>query len=319
MAVYTEVSFDDLEALLSAYDIGAPASFKGIAEGVENSNFQLRTDRGTFILTLYEKRVREDDLPYFLGLMNHLSARGVPCPLPVPRRDGRSWTHLNGRPAALLTWLDGLSLHRPDGAHCAEAAAACARLHQAGREFAPSRPNALGLDGWRKLAAATLPYADTVQEGLAALIGDALRSLEAHWPQGLPCGVIHADLFPDNVLFMGGRVSGLIDFYFACNDTFAYDLAVMMNAWCFEGDGAYNMTKGQALVGGYNRVRALSAAEREALPMLARGAALRFLLTRLYDWLHPDPQALVKPKDPRDYAKRLRFHMKALSAASYGL
>ncbi|HEY1630268.1 MAG TPA: homoserine kinase [Rhizomicrobium sp.] len=319
MAVYTDVSFDDLEQLLSAYDIGAPVSFKGIAEGVENSNFQLRTDRGAFILTLYEKRVREDDLPYFLGLMGHLAGRGVPCPLPVLRRDGESWTHLNTRPAALLTWLDGLSLHRPDGAHCAAAAAACARLHEAGNGFALSRPNALGLEGWRKLADATLPYADTVQAGLAALIDDALDSLEAHWPGGLPGGVIHADLFADNVLFMQGRVSGLIDFYFACNDAFAYDLAVMMNAWCFESDGAYNLTKGQALVAAYDRERVLSPAEREALPMLARGAALRFLLTRLYDWLHPDPQALVRPKDPRDYAKRLRFHMKALSAASYGV
>jgi homoserine kinase type II len=318
MAVYTEISFDDLEVLLAAYDIGAPMSFKGIAEGVENSNFQLRTDRGTFILTLYEKRVREDDLPYFLGLMDHLASRGVPCPLPVRRRDGGSWTHLNNRPVALLSWLDGLSLHRPDAAHCAEAGASCAQLHDAGRGFALSRPNALGLEGWHKLAGATLPHADTVQEGLAALIRDALASLETHWPSGLPGGVIHADLFPDNVLFMGGRVSGLIDFYFACNDAFAYDLAVMLNAWCFESDGAYNITKGQALVAAYGHERALSPAEREALPVLARGAALRFLLTRLYDWLHPDPQALVRPKDPRDYARRLRFHLKAPNAAAYG-
>jgi homoserine kinase type II len=318
MAVYTEVSFDDLEALLAAYDLGAPMSFKGIAEGVENSNFYLRTDRGGFILTLYEKRVREDDLPYFLGLMDHLAARGVPCPTPVRSRNGDLWTHVNGRPAALLTWLDGLSLYRPAAESCAEAAAACARLHAAGQDFALTRPNALGPEGWRKLVQATTADANTVQPGLAALITATLEALEPGWPTGLPGGVIHADLFPDNVLFMDGRVSGLIDFYFACNDAFAYDLAVMLNAWCFESDGSYNLTKGQALIGAYGRERALSAAEREAFPLLAQGAALRFLLTRLYDWLHPDPLAFVRPKDPREFVRRLRFHLTAVNAAAYG-
>jgi homoserine kinase type II len=318
MAVYTEVSFDDLEALSGLYDIGAPVSFKGIAEGVENSNFQLRTDRGAFILTLYEKRVREDDLPYFLGLMDHLAARGLQCPTPVRRRDGRLWTRVNGRPAALLTWLDGLSLHRPDGAHCAAAAAACAQLHAAGAGFALSRPNALGPEGWRKLADATAADADTVQQGLSLLIAQAMAQFEREWPSGLPGGIIHADLFPDNVLFMNGAVSGLIDFYFACNDAFAYDLGVMLNAWCFETDGSYNLTKGKALIAAYGRERELTPAERDAFPLLARGAALRFLLTRLYDWLHPDPLAMVRPKDPRDYARRLRFHLTATNAAAYG-
>jgi homoserine kinase type II len=318
MAVYTEVSIDDLEALLASYDVGRPRSFKGIAEGVENSNFHLQTDCGDFILTLYEKRVREDDLPYFLGLLSHLAARGLQCPLPQRRFDGAFWSHVNGRPAALLTWLDGLSLHRPDVAHCAAAATACACLHEAGEGFALSRPNSLGLEGWRKLADATSDDADTVQPGLGALIADALAGLERDWPAGLPGGIIHADLFPDNVLFMDGRVSGLIDFYFACNDAFAYDLAVMLNAWCFESDGAYNLTKGTALIAAYRRERELSAEERDALPILARGAALRFLLTRLYDWLHPDPLAMVRPKDPREFARRLRFHLRAVSAAEYG-
>jgi len=318
MAVYTEVSFEDLELALAGYDSGKPKSFKGIAEGVENSNFHLQTDRGAFILTLYEKRVREADLPYFLGLMEHLAARGTHCPVPVRRRDGSLWTTLNGRPAALLTYLDGLSLHRPDAAHCAAAAAASARLHEAGRDFAPARPNALGLDGWRKLAEATAADADTVQQDLGALIAQALAALERDWPTGLPGGIIHADLFPDNVLFMDGRVSGLIDFYFACNDAFAYDLAVMLNAWCFESDGSYNLTKGKALIAAYARERELLPEERDALPILARGAALRFLLTRLYDWLRPDPRAMVRPKDPREFARRLRFHLQARNAAEYG-
>lgn len=319
MAVYTEVSFDDLETLLADYDIGTPKSFKGIAEGVENSNFYLQTDRGGFILTLYEKRVHEPDLPFFLGLMEHLAARGLACPVPMRSRDGKQWTKVNGKPAALLTFLDGLSLRRPEAMHCAAAGGACAELHEAGKGFALSRPNALGPDGWRKLAEATLARADSVQDGLRALIEDALNRLAGEWPSGLPSGIIHADLFPDNVLLMNDKVSGLIDFYFACNDALAYDLAVMLNAWCFETDGAYNLTKGKALIGAYNRRRELTAAERDALPALARGAALRFLLTRLYDWLNHDSTALVRPKDPRDFAKRLRFHMKVANAAEYGL
>ncbi len=319
MAVYTDVSFEDLETWLRDYDVGTALSFKGIAEGVENSNFFLQTGRGTFILTLYEKRVREADLPFFLGLMEHLASRGIACPLPVRRRDGAQATALNGRPAALLTFLNGLSLRRPDAAHCAAAGAALAALHEAGRDFALARPNALGLQGWRELAVAVAARADTVQSGLRALIETALGELAGHWPRALPSGVIHADLFPDNVLFMDGKVSGLIDFYFACNDAFAYDLAVLLNAWCFEPDGTYNITKGKNLLAAYRRHRALSDEEIAALPILARGAALRFLLTRLYDILHHDPTALVRPKDPREFAKYLRFHLKVKSATEYGL
>jgi homoserine kinase type II len=319
MAVYTEVSFDDLEILLAGYDVGRPKSFKGIAEGVENSNFLLQTDRSEFILTLYEKRVRESDLPYFLGLMDHLAVRGVRCPVPVRRRDGAMWTKANGKPAALLTYLEGLSLNRPETADCAAAAAACARMHEAGRGFSLSRTNALGPRSWRKLVDATVADADSVQQGLSALITNALTPLERNWPSGLPGGVIHADLFPDNVLFMNGNVSGLIDFYFSCNDSYAYDLAVMLNAWCFERDGSYNLTNGSAMLTAYRRVRELTAEERGVLPMLARGAALRFLLTRLYDWLNPDPTAIVRAKDPREFAKRLRFFSTATKPTDLGI
>lgn len=319
MAVYTDVAFEDLERLLSDYDIGAARSFKGIAEGVENSNFLLQTTKGDFILTLYEKRVSADDLPFFLGLLDHLAARGVACPLPVHSKAGARWTTLNGRPAAILTYLDGLSLRRPEARHCAAVGAALAELHEAGRDFPMTRANALSLAGWHKLAEATLAEADAVQGGLAQLITAALGDFDRNWPRGLPGGVIHADLFPDNVLFLGDKVSGLIDFYFACNDAYAYDLAVMLNAWCFESDGAYNITKGRSLIEAYAARRPLSPAEYEALPELARGAALRFLLTRLYDWLKRDPNALVRPKDPLDYAKRLRFHMAVATAGGYGL
>ncbi|HTW35817.1 MAG TPA: homoserine kinase [Rhizomicrobium sp.] len=319
MAVYTDVAFEDLERLLGDYAIGEPKSFKGIAEGVENSNFFLQTTTGDYILTLYEKRVSAADLPFFLGLLDHLAIRGVACPLPLQTKSGARWIELNGRPAAVLTYLDGLSLRRPEASHCAAVGTALAELHEAGRDFPLERRNALSLTGWHTLAQATLGDADRVQKGLGELIASSLKGFDAHWPSGLPSGVIHADLFPDNVLFLHDQVSGLIDFYFACNDAYAYDLAIMLNAWCFESDGSYNVTKGRALANAYNAGRPLSQQEYDALPMLARGAALRFLLTRLFDWLKRDPNALVRPKDPLDYSKRLRFHLSVESASGYGL
>jgi homoserine kinase type II len=319
MAVYTDVAFEDLERLLGDYAIGEPKSFKGIAEGVENSNFLLQTTTGDYILTLYEKRVSADDLPFFLGLLDHLAVRGVACPLPVQTKSSARWIELNGRPAAVLTYLDGLSLRRPEPSHCAAIGTALAELHEAGRDFPLQRPNTLSLAGWHTLADATRSDADSVQTSLGELIASSLKALDAQWPSGLPSGVIHADLFPDNVLFLHNKVSGLIDFYFACNDAYAYDLAVMLNAWCFEIDGSYNVTKGRALISAYNARRPLLPQEYDALPVLARGAALRFLLTRLFDWLKRDPNALVRPKDPLDYSKRLRFHLSVETAGGYGL
>ena len=317
MAVYTEVSFEDLERLLREYDIGTPLAFKGIAEGVENSNFYLQTDRGAFILTLYEKRVSPGDLPFYLGLMEHLARRGIVCPLPVPTRDGALSASLNRRSCAIVTFLNGLSVRRPSAAHCTNAGAALARLHQAGEGFAITRANALGPDGWKPLAEACQAHADGIEDGLAALIGEQREAITAAWPQ-LPGGVIHADFFPDNVLFMREEVSGVIDFYFACNDMFAYDLAITLNSWCFESDGSYNLTKGMALIQGYRTVRSLADAEIAAMPVLMQGAALRFLLTRLFDRVNHDPNALVMPKDPREYSKKLRFHMKVKDAREYG-
>lgn len=318
MAVYTEVSFEELERFLEQYDIGAPLSFKGIAEGIENTNFYLQTDRGAFFLTLYEKRVAEEDLPFFLGLMEHLAERGVHCPLPVKTRDGRSLVTLNRRNAAIVTFLTGIGLRRPGAAHCAAAATALAGLHKAGEGFGLSRANALGPKGWRPLAEA-IHGADAIEDGLTAIIHNSLEELVSAWPSGLPGGVIHADYFPDNVLFVGNLVGGVIDFYFACNDAFVYDLAIMLNSWCFELDGSFNITKGQAVINAYRQQRPLSEAEIAALPVLMRGSALRFLLTRTYDWLNPDPGALVRLKDPREYSKKLRFHNKVKHAREYGL
>jgi homoserine kinase type II len=319
MAVYTDVSFEELENFLKAYDLGSAHVFKGIAEGVSNSNYYLQTDKGAFILTLYESRVEADDLPFYLGLMEHLARAGIQCPTPVHARDGTMTRGLNDRQAAILSFLDGVSLRRPQAEHCLLAGAALAELHAAGEGFAGRRENALGLKGWSTLVKDCAADADSVAERMRATIEDELRFLEGAWPKALPTGIVHADLFPDNVLFLGGKISGLIDFYFACNDAFAYDLAVMVNAWCFEADGAFNLTKARALVAGYAAKRTLTREERAAFPVLCRGAALRFLLTRLYDWIHHNPAALVRPKDPREFLRRLRFHQTAKSAEAYGL
>jgi homoserine kinase type II len=319
VAVYTDVAAEDLAAFLAGYDIGDLLSYKGIAEGVENSNFLVHTSHSYFILTLYEKRVATKDLPFFLGLMEHLHARGITCPQPVKNRKGKVLGQVAGRPAAVITFLDGMWIRRPTPAHCAALGEALARLHIAGLDFKQSRANALSVEGWRPLYEHCRTRANEVQRGLEPLLAAELAHLEAAWPGKLPQGVIHADLFPDNVFFLGNKLSGLIDFYFACTDALAYDVAVCLNAWCFESDYSYNVTKGRSLLQSYAQVRPLADVERAALPLLARGAALRFLLTRLVDWFNVPPGALVRPKDPLEYAGKLRFHQAVTSVRDYGI
>jgi homoserine kinase type II len=319
MAVYTDVTAEDLGRFLSSYDVGELLAYKGIAEGVENSNFLVHTATGNFILTLYEKRVAEGDLPFFLGLMEHLAGRGITCPQPVKNKQGGVLGKIAGRPAAIVTFLDGLWIRRPHPGHCAAVGEALAQLHLAGADFKLKRANALSIESWRPLYEHAKPRGDSVRPGLCAEIAKELDALEKAWPRQLPQGVIHADLFPDNVFFLGDKLSGVIDFYFACTDTLFYDVAVCLNAWCFEADHSYNVTKGRALLNAYNKVRALSAAERSALPVLARGAAMRFLLTRLVDWLAVPDGALVRPKDPLEYYRKLRFHQAVKSVEDYGL
>ncbi|MEF2070456.1 homoserine kinase [Consotaella aegiceratis] len=319
MAVYTDVTEPDLAAFLARYDLGKLLSYKGIAEGVENSNFLLRTEAGTFILTLYERRVAKSDLPFFIDLMEHLAKHELSCPLPVPPRDGEALGELAGRPAAIFTFLEGMWTRRPTANDCRQVGAAMAGMHRAASDFALTRANALSVSAWRPLFDTCGGRADEVQAGLGAEIAKDLAVLERSWPADLPRGVIHADLFPDNVFFLGGELSGLIDFYFACNDLLAYDLAIALCAWCFEPDHAFNVTKGRALINGYRSVRPLSDAEIAALPVLARGAAMRFLLTRLYDWLTIPDSSFVTKKDPREYLKKLRFHRSVVSAADYGI
>jgi homoserine kinase type II len=319
MAVYTDITEVELGSFLRAYEIGDLLSYKGIAEGTENSNFILHTTGGSYILTLYEKRVDKGDLPFFLGLMEHLAVRGVSCPLPVRRRDGEVIGEVAGRPAAIITFLEGMWPRKPTAAHCRELGVALAKLHVAGADFPLTRPNALALEGWQTLWDGCEARADEVENGLGQEVGSDFAALKQGWPTDLPAGVIHADLFPDNVFFLGDQLSGLIDFYFACNDFYAYDVATCLNAWCFERDHSFNLTKGTALLAGYQSVRALSGAERDALPMLCRGSALRFMLTRLYDWLHGPEGAMVMKRDPLEYVRKMRFHRQIGSAAEYGL
>jgi homoserine kinase type II len=319
MAVYTEVGDDELRAFVAVYDIGEVLSCKGIAEGVENSNFLVTTERGNFILTLYEKRVTPTDLPFFIALMEHLAQSGVACPTPIRGRDGLALRTLCGRPAAMVTFLPGMWPHRILPFHCAAVGRALAGLHRAGASFARSRANDLSVAGWRRLFEACRSRADEVRGGLAEELDRELGELERTWPSDLPSGIIHADLFPDNVFFRDRDVSGLIDFYFACTDFFAYDLAICLNAWCFEADGSLNITKSRLLLDGYRRIRPLEPAELAALPRLARGSALRFVLTRLFDWLNQPERALVRPKDPLEFLRKSRFHRGVMSIDGYGI
>lgn len=334
MAVYTHLTGDEIETLLNRYsEIGTLTSALGIAEGVENSNYLLvaeQPDAGgealeyKYILTVFEQRMKAEELPFFMKLMEHLAAKGIPCPMPLPSRDGEVIQHLEaqGKQAALVSFLSGRSvgLRQTTSAHLREVGEVLAAMHLAAKDYSGKRVNALSLSGWRKLFEKTAERADEVLPGLSQRIEDELLHLMQAWPVAvLPSGVIHADLFPDNVFFREGRLSGVIDFYFACNDAFAYDLAITMNAWCFEADGAFNVTKARSLFTGYQTRRELTEEERRHFPTLARGAALRFLLTRLHDWLFAVEGALVTPKDPLEYDRKLQFHQSITGFGAYGL
>ena len=318
MAVYTDLTDEELAALLNAYDLGEARSFKGIAEGVENSNFLLETSAGRFILTIYEKRVARGDLPYFMNVMERLADASFPAPRPMRRKDGALLSDVRNKPCAIITFLSGVSPKKPSVAQCRAIGEALAAMHRVLDGFTGARANTLGPVDWGPLITPKLALAEDLRAGSSGDIQADLAAVTSAWPTALPRGVIHADLFPDNTLFLGDRVAGVIDFYFACTDILAYDLAVCLNAWCFEPRGAYNITKGQHLIAGYESVRRLGADERASLPLLARGAALRFFATRLADWADTPPGALVRPKDPLEYADKLAFHRRATTPSDYG-
>ena len=318
MAVYTKINNTELRAFLSQYSLGDLISFSEIAVGVENSNFLVQTTEGQFILTLYEKRVNPDDLPFFLGLLSHLSENNFVCPVPVEKKDGRILNDLNGRPATIVTFLEGTSPEVITVAHCKALGASMAKLHRAGTNFKIHRENSLSVKQWRPLLDSCDLLNKPIYIKLYNELNEEINWLEKNWPKGLPIGIIHADLFPDNVFFLGNFLSGIIDFYFACTDFLAYDLAISINAWCFDSDETFNAKKSKALVDGYQTQRPLSSNEIAYFQVLARGSAIRFLLTRLYDWLnHPD-DALVQPKDPMSYLKKLNFHQQVENPKQYG-
>lgn len=305
MAVYTHVSLEALKAFLRRYDIGALQSYQGVTKGIENSNYILTTDHGRFILTLFEQRVEEQDLPFFIDFMAHLRAAGRNCPAPVANRSGTALQELCDRPALITTFLNGSEVEDPGPDHCQKVGALMAQLHLDSADFSGERHNALGLEGWRTLADRCRARADTCSLNLAALIDDELAYLSANWPASLPRGVIHADLFPDNIFFQDGEVSGVIDFYFSCSDFYAYDVAITLCAWA--GEGGWSPDRAAALLSGYEKLRPLTSEERQAMIFFLRGAALRFLLTRLYDWLNQVDGADVNVKDPLAYHDLLVF------------
>jgi homoserine kinase type II len=318
MAVYTDITDEELSGLLADYDLGQALSLKGVAEGVENSNFLLETEAGRYFLTVYERRVKADDLPFFLELLRWIAERGFPSATPIPDRAGRLLGSVRGKPCAIVSFLSGLAVRRPGAAHCREAGAGLAQLHLAAQGFPRRRANDLGQAAWAPLFAGLKGAAEDLKPGLAATISADLELFAARWPKGLPEGVIHADFFPDNVFFKQGKFAGAIDFYFACVDAFAYDVAVALNAWCFEPDGSFNITSARQLVAGYESLRPLSDLERSALPVLAHGAAMRFFLTRLADWGATPDGALVRPKDPLEYERKLAVHRSAPDLVLFG-
>ncbi|MEN9856245.1 MAG: hypothetical protein RLZZ157_1371, partial [Pseudomonadota bacterium] len=318
--VYTDPTDDELAMLLAGWGLSAPLTFKGIAEGVQNSNFLLETAQGRFIMTIYEKSVALNDLPFYLGATQQAAANGLPAARPVETKGGQSIQTIRAKPCALCTFLPGISAKRPNVSQVRAVGAALAQLHLALADFPLERANSLGPSDWPRMWNGRAGDAEALEPGSAAAIAGDLAAIATDWPKHLPKGTIHADLFPDNVLYVGDAVSGLIDFYFACTDFLAYDIAVMLNAWCFEPNGReFDITKGRALLSAYQAVRPLEPSECAALPLLARGAALRFFLTRLEDWTTDMDGALVKKKDPRDYSSRLAFHRNVVSAADYGL
>lgn len=324
MAVYTHLGAEALAALIDEFDVGQLVSAKGIAEGVSNSNWLIDTSGrdgagARFILTMYEFRIEIEDLPFFLSLLDYLAERGCPVPRTIHDRQGRLYLEREGKALALIEFLPGVSVSEPTPGQARAVGRALAQLHLTAAGFDAARANAMGPAEWQRLAHECTPAGlASIDAGFAAQVAEQLPALIAEWPTDLPRSVIHADLFPDNVLMLGETVTGLIDFYFACTDITAYDLAVTHAAWCFDATGRkFDATVSAALLAGYEELRPLSAKERAALPLLARGAAMRFALSRAYDWMNTPADALVMRKDPLAFALRLAFYADPANAALF--
>lgn len=317
MAVYTEIAPEEFKKLLSEYDIGVFKSASGITEGVENTNYLVITETGKYIFTIYEKRVKAADLPFFLGLMEHLSQNDIPCPVPIRDKSGKILKEIHEKPCSMASFLEGEEAKPINAENCIKVGEVMAKMHMASESFSMKRENSMHHGAWKEMFNETKSKANNIEAGLVEEIEKSIEDIDKNWPESLPSGVIHADLFPDNVFFKNKNISGVLDFYFACNDFFAYDLAITMNAWCFDGND-FNSSRAKAMLEGYNSIKPFTDNELEALPALAKGAALRFLLSRLYDWLNKQNGAKVNHKDPLEYLHKLRFHMNVKSHKEYG-
>jgi homoserine kinase type II len=317
MAVYTRIDETTLISFLDRYDLGELRSFHEIAEGIENTNYKIVTASGRYVLTIFEKRVNANDLPFYTGYMNHCRKHGIPCPEIMAARDGQQILPIAGKLALVCAFLDGGWPRDIQPHHCGTIGMLLADMHNSGRDFTMERQNTMGLSAWENLIHACRDRADTVEKGLFDFLNDEINHLRRHWPESLPSGAVHADLFPDNVFFNGHELSGVIDFYFSCTEIFTYDLMLTLNPWCFN-NGVPDLEKTRPLLQSYHTYRPLSDAELSMLPFFGRAAALRIIATRLYDWLHPAEGALVKPKDPMEHVRILRFHQQAQSPADYG-
>ncbi len=317
MAVYTKISHNELAELISGYDIGALKSFVAIEAGIQNTNYFVITDIKRYVLTIYERRVNHEDLPFFLNLMGHLAKQSVPCPALITDKNGVALNQIQGKPCAITSFLNGGEVKTIQNGHIELLGTAIAHMHIAGESYKERRDNALSLQGWINIFAKIEKRADELQNGLAAEISTNLDFLVKNWPANLPSGIIHADIFPDNVFFDNDQLAGIIDFYFACNDSYMYELAICLNSWCFDLKNQFNPAMAALLFSSYNKVRKISDAEFAALPVLARGAALRFLLTRMQDWLYRTDGAIVIQKDPIEYLQKLRFHANIHSFTDY--
>jgi homoserine kinase type II len=317
MAVYTKLEYEEINEFLKQYVISNFKEFKGITEGVENTNYLIKTTDNDYILTIYEKRVSENELPFFIKLLSRLSEKKFPCPKPLSNKNDEKINKIKNKNAALVTFLSGKSKNKLTSEDCYEIGKIAAQLHETTKEFDIKRKNNLSIDSWETIFEKIIKQNVNLDKSIVDRTTKYLKFLKENWPKDLPQGIIHADLFPDNIFFTNAKVSGIIDFYFACNDFFAYEIAICINSLCFDNKTTFNMTKAKNLIDGYSSIKTLSEAEKKYLPILSMGAAMRFFLTRLYDYYHTDNKAEVKIKDPFEYFKKLEFHSTIKNFSEY--
>ena len=320
MAVYTQLNQNKIEEILSNYNLGKLDSFKGIEEGIENTNYFLSVNKKKLILTVYEKRVKSEDLPFFSNLMSSLNKANFKCPAPVRNNNNSTITNFNGKKLMIVSFLEGKAKSNLSPENCKAIGIETAKMHELTKNFKIKRHNDLSINSWRSLFDTVKDQCSTLHKDLPKLIEENLDSVEKNWPKDLPKGIIHADLFHDNIFFNKDKFSGIIDFYFSCEDFFAFEIAICFNALCFDGakeNLSFNVTKAKSFIDGYSSVRKLSDPEKQSIKVLSQGAALRFLLTRVFDALNTVEGAIVKVKDPIEYLQRLEFHKNAKNHEDY--